>query len=72
MRLEYALRATAQRRADEIHQWMIDNDAGYAGSVRDGQTLRWSFVTQVDLTWAITVKGRVLGGLSALEKLEIR
>lgn len=76
MKLELASQAAAQTRADEIHAWLIANDAAYAKSVQLGQTVRWSFAKAAlddkgvaTGKWDVTTKPRVRNALTTAEKL---
>lgn len=72
MRLHISDRATGIARQTEVHTWLIQNNAAYAQSVKDGQTLRWAIPMQEDDgTWFIAVKPKVFGALTAQEYADI-
>jgi len=77
MKLTYAAQATAKAKADALHAWLIANNIRYGASVTAGQTNCWAIPYQerdrlgniIDTNWAVTVKEKCRGAMSAAELL---
>lgn len=74
MRLSFDTQAEAQKKADEIHAWMLANSTEYAASVAAGQTKAWAVPYQDrdenDIPvgkWHVSVKPRCAGSLTKEE-----
>lgn len=68
MKLYSATKAGCQALANKAHQFKIENDDGYAQSVKDGKTIRWSFPIQ-DNGWYVPIDPSLIEAFTEAELL---